>query len=230
MATQFSERGPFTWLLITQVSFFVVAPLLAGQDFQRDFVVFGIFAILFAGVYASAARRGLLIVSSFLIVPALLAWLGPDFFEGTTDEVLRLLTAAASFFFTVIVMVLAVLRHKTVTTETILGGINAYLLLGMTFMLLGTAVLVADPSAYFLHGEPLGNPAADRPGFEAVSKMLYFSFTTITTLGYGDITPQTSIARLLSSAEAVIGQLYFAVFLARLVSLEVTQRHAAQSR
>jgi len=230
MATHFSERGPFTWLLVAQISFFVIAPLLSGWAIQGDFIVLGVFAILLSGVYVSAGRRGFLIVSSFLILPAVLAWLGPDVFRGSTDEVLRLLTAAASFFFTVIVVVVAVLRHQTVTTETILGGINAYLLLGLTFMLLSTAVLVADPGAYFLDGQRMGLESSSRPGLEAVSKMLYFSFTTITTLGYGDITPRTSVARLLTSAEAVTGQLYFAVFLARLVSMEVSQRHADRNR
>lgn len=230
MATRFSERGPFTWLLIAQLSFFVIAPLLSGWAVQDDFIVVGVFAIVLAGLYASAARKGLLIVSSILVLPAILAWIGPDFFQGTTDEVLRLMTAAICFFFTVLVIILAVIRHETVTTETILGGINAYLLLGLTFMLLHAAVLVAEPGAYLLDGQRIGVEASHRPGLDAVSAMLYFSFTTITTLGYGDITPQTSVARLLTSAEAVTGQLYFAIFLARLVSMGVSQRHASRDK
>lgn len=228
METRPTERGPFTWLLVAQLSFFVIAPLLSGWSGQNTFIVVGISAILLAGLYAAAAQRAFLVVATILVLPAFAAWLGPDFLQGIQDEVLRLLTAAGSFFFTVVVVVTAVSRHDKVTTETILGSINGYLLLGLTFTLLHTAVMVSDGGAYLAGGHRMVLEHSDRPGSEALSEMFYFSFTTITTLGYGDITPNSSVARLLTSIEAVVGQLYIAIFIARLVSIGVSQRFASR--
>lgn len=228
MPSQLSERRPFSWLLVTQISFFLATPLLAGTTMRNTFIIVAIFSILFAGIYAAAGRKSFLLISILLIVPAIVAWIAPNFSHGVVGGMLRLLTVALCFFFTVIVVIFAVSRHGRVTRETILGGINAYLLLGLTFMLLHTAILVADPGAYFINGHPFKVTDPHRPGLELLSPMLYLSFTTITTLGYGDITPQVSMSRVLTSTEAVVGQLYFAIFLARLVGMEVSQRRAAQ--
>ena len=219
----YNERRPFTSLLITQVSFFVLVPLLSGVPFYHEFMVLGIFSILLSGLYAAASHRVFLVISSGLLVLASYAWVGPDLLPGSADEVLRLLTVAASFFFTSVVVVVAVSRHAQVTRETILGGINAYFLIGLAFMLLHSATLLADPKAYLFLGSSveLENSYWSAKAF---SSMLYFSFTTLTTLGYGDIIPFSSVARLLTSAEAIVGQLYFAIVLARLVGLEIGQR------
>jgi hypothetical protein len=226
-----SERGPFLWLLVTQVIFMATSP--RATDFQegRWVRLIGLFAILIAGVYAAAVRRGFLVISVALLVPAIFAWLGPDVFSGNIDEASRLLSAAACFAFTVGIVTSAVARHKEVRQETILGSIDAYLLIGLTFMLLHQAVAIADPSAYTLNGKGLNELTAGTENLHGLSTMLYFSFTTLTTLGYGDVAPHTPIARLLTSTEAIIGQLYVAIFIARLVSIQVSQRimHSNQS-
>ena len=218
------ERGPFAWLLITQLVFIGASPLLSYSSLGHWVRLLGFAAIVLAGIYAAAFRRGLLVIAIFLSLPAVFAWLGPDFFTGSVDEVSRLLTAAACYAFTAVVVIGAVAQHHHVTRETIVGGIDAYLLIGLVFMLLHTAVAVADPSAYRLYGGPMVDDSSAGSVFDVTGTMIYFSFTTLTTLGYGDIVPQSSPARLLTSAEAVIGQLYVAIFIARLVSIQVTQR------
>lgn len=223
-STPGAERGPFLWLLIAQVAFMATSPL-ATQSAEGQWIrIIGLFSILISGVYAAAGRRGFLIIAVTLMFPAIFAWLGPDVFGATTDEVSRLLSAAACFAFTVGIVTLAVTRHKEVSRETIVGGIDAYLLLGLTFMLLHQAVAVADPGAYTINGAVANEFAAESREFHGLSTMLYFSFTTLTTLGYGDIAPHSPIARLLTSTEAIIGQLYVAIFIARLVSVQVSQR------
>ena len=223
------ERGPFAWLLITQVVFVAMSPVISSFPRGRWIQVAVLFAILIAGVYAAAARRGFLIIALFLLVPALFAWLGPDVFSVTEDEVSRLLSAAACFAFTAVVVTAAVAGHRNVSRETIIGGIDVYLLIGMAFMFLHQAVGIANPAAYTMDGKFLSELSSSAPEFPSLSTMLYFSFTTLTTLGYGDIVPRSSIARLLTSTESVMGQLYVAIFIARLVSIQVSQR-IVQSR
>ncbi|MEO2168241.1 MAG: 3-deoxy-7-phosphoheptulonate synthase, partial [bacterium] len=96
--------------------------------------------------------------------------------------------------------------------DTIVGGICVYLLLGLCFAISFMLIAELAPTAFSLAAE-LQWDAGDRK-----LDFLYFSFVTLTTLGYGDIAPHGDLAQMLCVAEALIGQLYLAVFVARLVA------------
>jgi hypothetical protein len=103
---------------------------------------------------------------------------------------------------------------RSVTSATILAAVNAYLCFGLMFAF--TYVLVA-----------LGSPGAftgtfmDEPVRQQVEGLIYYSFVTMTTLGYGDITPNTILAGTLAYAQALVGQLYVALTIARIVGIQV---------
>jgi hypothetical protein len=82
-------------------------------------------------------------------------------------------------------------------------------------------ILMSDlaPGSFEEDGVPLGRHAVDASDYQV--KILYYSFVTLTTLGYGDITPHGEFAQMGAVAEAIIGQLYIAVFIARLIALYV---------
>jgi voltage-gated potassium channel Kch len=106
----------------------------------------------------------------------------------------------------------------------ILGGINVYLLFSIVFMFLHAFVEVSNPGSYLYQGESLSAALKGHPEIDALAFLLYFSVVTLTTLGYGDIAPAMPAARMLCSLEAVIGQLFVAVFIARLVALHISDR------
>jgi hypothetical protein len=97
---------------------------------------------------------------------------------------------------------------RTVTADTLKGGIAIYLLLGLAWAALYNAIYSLSPEA-FGGISPLQNQA----------DLLHFSFTTLTTVGYGDILPMTTVARVTADLEAIVGVIYLAILLARLVSL-----------
>ncbi len=107
---------------------------------------------------------------------------------------------------TIIALMKNMFRAKRVTPDMIVGGVCIYLLLGIFWMLLYDLVGTFDEGAITSAGRP---------------SHLYFSFTTLTTLGYGDFIPTTEFARALTSLEAISGQMYLAVFVARLVGLHI---------
>jgi hypothetical protein len=99
-----------------------------------------------------------------------------------------------------------------VTVDRIMGAIVLYLLLGIAFAVAYDSLAMHIPHAFAGAFEGV-------PGFE---RWTYFSFVTLTTVGYGDITPVATVARSIATFEAFVGQLYPVVILARLVSLQIT--------
>jgi hypothetical protein len=118
--------------------------------------------------------------------------------------------------FLLAMVVVQVFREGPVTGHRIRGAIVVYLLMGGIFALLYQVVALTIPQAFRMsEGLPAGDPDALR------RVLTYFSFITLTTTGYGDITPLHPVARTLTMLEALVGQLYPAITLARLVSLAV---------
>lgn len=111
------------------------------------------------------------------------------------------------------------LRAQAVDREHVLAALSAYMLAGLFFGVLYWAMESAWPGSF---AGAAGNGSAGRLH---LSSSIYFSFVTIATLGYGDIVPHSEAARGLAVAEAVGGQLYLAVLIARLVSGYVQRRN-----
>jgi len=105
---------------------------------------------------------------------------------------------------TIILLIRSMLKSSRVTPDMIVGSICVYLLMGILWAVIFGFIDKYDPGAIV---------AKDEVSF------FYFSFTTLTTLGYGDVVPVTKVAKVFANAEAVTGQIYIAVFIARLVGL-----------
>jgi hypothetical protein len=114
---------------------------------------------------------------------------------------------------TVVIIIDRVLRLDRVTGQSIYGALSAYLLIGLMFAAWYSAIgsFVAGP--FFADGQPLN-----------ASNVQYFSFTTLTTLGYGDFTAAGNLGRALAVLEAISGQVFLATLVARLVSAYGTSR------
>ncbi|WP_428249267.1 potassium channel family protein [Ferrovibrio sp.] len=127
-----------------------------------------------------------------------------------------LLLAGAAFLLLISVAILMdVFSRRRVNMHCIMGAVAVYLLLGLIWGLLYVTLELLSPGAFVYPSE------AER-GHRTFSNLLYFSFVTLTTVGYGDFLPLHPVARSLATAEALVGQLFPAVLLARLVSMEVT--------
>jgi voltage-gated potassium channel Kch len=116
------------------------------------------------------------------------------------------------------IVLVQVFREGPVTHQRIQGAIAAYLLIALMFAAAYTWVDVLISGAFS------GPPPTPIEQHDIVQRFIYFSFVTLTTTGYGDITPQAALARSLAMLEALIGQMFPAILLARLVSLELWYR------
>jgi len=112
-----------------------------------------------------------------------------------------------------VAMIVHIMRQKKVTADLILGALCSYLLLGILFAIVYRLLHDFIPGSFNLVPDQ-GN---------SMSTFTYFSFTTLSTLGYGDITPAAAGVRQLAIVEAMVGQIYLAVLVARLVGLQAAQ-------
>ena len=120
-----------------------------------------------------------------------------------------------------IVIILRILQAKEVSWDTIAGAVCGYLLIAIAFSSLFDLIqdVYHHQGAFnFPDGATIAKSSAEQS-----SLLLYFSFVTLTTLGYGDISPVIGIARSAAVLEAVVGQMYVAILIARLVGITISQ-------
>lgn len=112
-----------------------------------------------------------------------------------------------------IYIVRRLVRHKRVTIQTMFGAVSAYLMIAVGYSYLFLFVADMDPDPFFAGSDD-----------QTSTSFAYFSLTTITTLGYGDLAPATSLGRLLATSEAIVGQVYLVTFVAFFVGIFINQR------
>ena len=127
---------------------------------------------------------------------------------GTASQLAILLASAVLYFIAPVVVVRHLIGRSVVDRETILGVIAAYLLIGMFFAFVYRVVGVVEPDPFFGTGGE-ANPA----------QALFFSFTTYSTTGYGNLVPVGSLGQTLAVAEMIIGQLFLITALGKVVSV-----------
>jgi len=198
-------------MLLTELALF---PVLRETQFQAGLLAIIHTGILLAAVYAISKSRRHLIIGTVLAAPALIrAWIVvmPGITPSTIDVGGLLMTGALYGFVAWITLKDVFQDKRRVTTDSIMGGICTYLLAGYMFAALYMVVWYWNPAAFTVDmSGPYGGP--DTPRFA------YFSFVTLTTLGYGDISPVDPRAQALATLEAIAGVLYLATFVSRLVS------------
>jgi hypothetical protein len=219
-----SEFGRFTILLCTLATFMCVLPFISEFGAGATILRFGTAILLLAAVYSVSEKRFHIILVLGLALPALAAQLAPSLLGESVTLMLRMGMSAILLAYIAILISVFLVHQDRVSTDMILGAINVYLLFAIAFMFLHAFVELAKPGAYLYLGESLSSTLKGHPEVDALAFLLYFSVVTLTTLGYGDIAPAMPAARMLCSLEAVIGQLFVAVFIARLVSLHIGSR------
>lgn len=200
-------------LLIALAVLLICAPFVEELDGGHLILSVLFSLVLIAAVFAVADRKRTLLIALVLAVPALTArWINhfrPDLVHPAVFLVCALLLLA----FVIGHLLHFVLSAPVVTVEVLSASIAAYLMLGLTWTVAYWLVDQVTPGGAFSFNTERGVHSID--GFTG----FYFSFITLSTVGYGDITPVSRAARWLAAMEAIIGLLYVAVLIARLVSL-----------
>jgi hypothetical protein len=200
-------------LLIALGLFFACAPFVEEIKGGDLIVSFLLSLVLLSAVVAVAERRSTLVVAILLAVPTFAARWANHFWPDRVPPGVFLIGGLLMFIFVVAQLLHFVLRAPSVTTEVLCASISAYLMLGLIWTLAYWLVDRLTPGGAFSFNTNTGEHSIN--GFTG----FYFSFATLSTVGYGDITPVSRFARWLAAMEAMTGLLYVAVLIARLVSL-----------
>jgi hypothetical protein len=208
-------RRRFFILFVSLLAFILVIPLVEG--FVGIQMVWNIFltGILLSGVHAVSEKKRNVYIASLLALPMLVYLWSAYFMESNRYVVIVGSLCGVLFFAYMIVNILGfIYRQEEVRRDLIAGAAVVYLLMAIMWTFIYRVIETAHPGSFTVST----NDVYERMRF------IYFSLVTITTLGYGDIVPQTSLASSLATLEAVVGQLYLVTTVAWLVGVRVTQR------
>jgi len=216
------HRWRFALVLVASLLLAVAQPLMAGllgEEGSFDlFFSLLIAAVLFL-VFEEREHRWMATCAGVVSLCGL--WIGYGFggWAGRMLLVGSLLLAACIFAFALYRILRAILASQA-SADAIFGAVCGYLLLGIIWALLYRAVDTACPGSFALSAT--SKTAATRESIDR-GVLSYYSFITLSTVGYGDVTPLTPLARTLAWIEAVAGQFYLATLVAGLVGLKVSQ-------
>jgi voltage-gated potassium channel len=206
-------RFSMVQLLIALAVLLICAPFV--EELEGGHLILSVLfsLVLLAAVFAVSQRKHSLAIALVLAVPAITArWINnfrPDLIHPAVFLVCALLLLA----FVVGHLLHFILHAPVVTMEVLCASIAAYLILGLMWTVAYWLVDQLTPGGAFSFNTSRGTQSMN--GFTG----FYFSFITLSTVGYGDITPVSRAARWLAAMEAMTGLLYVAVLIARLVSV-----------
>jgi len=216
------EPGLTALMLIEGILIFLIIPL-AGVGMMPEFILPGMFILFVLATLVVTSRSHW--AAGVVLIAVLLSPAGafvhaehPSPFTEGLSVAARLLALSALS----VVIARAVFGPGRVTWHRVQGAIVLYMNFALIFFTFYRFLNTLVPDAF--HGLPQSGAE-----YGSGAALLYFSFSTLTTVGYGDITPVYPLARNFANLEAVIGQLFPATLLARLVSLEIEHRRQSKS-
>jgi len=219
------RQRKFMLLLVSLLLLAVLHPVtegrfIGGRTYDALFSVF-----LMTAIFTASQRRWPFLFALTVGTPAIvLTWVAewaavasPEWYDALV--LARQIAYLMFLVFAVLDVLRHVLRAEQVTADKLCGAVCVYLLLGITWANIYSIAEHVQPGSFALAGNVVSdNGAGNRDVF---SQLTYYSFVTLTTLGYGDVTPASTAARTFSWLEALVGQIYLAVLLARLVGLHI---------
>jgi hypothetical protein len=219
----FRRPDRFTILLIAILSFLIVPPFFINYE-PTGIIASTFLSLLLMSVLYVFPRRSEFALACILAVPALFGrWLTLEFNRNQILMVVVVFSWIIFLALTVIVVLRQVLTTTRVTNDTISGAVCGYLLLGLVFAFMYALVGLAYPGSFLFDGK-IAVPDGSRLFYQhEISNLIYYSFVTLATLGYGDIAPVSAPARMIAVLEAISGQFYVAILIARLVSIRYSR-------
>ena len=204
--------GRFLFLFISLILMFVLRPFLDGFTHITTLIPIFFLIIFVSAVFAVSQKKRTFFTALFLALATEVSELWSHLSSSPYPNLLRDIFAGLLLAYTATHIVIYLFREKRVTGDLIIGAVCSYFLIGLAWSFLLSALETLQPGSF-----------QAQQGMIDQTTLTYYSFITLTTVGYGDMTPVSSPARALSVLEAMMGQLYVAIIIARLVGIHITR-------
>jgi hypothetical protein len=199
----------YTLVFLAHLATLLIAPFLPAESPLGDLLFLFFFAIIVTALPTARGRPYVHAAFAALAALLVIGLTGHAFTDHHVWHVVALLSAAGLFALLAVMILADVARAELVTMDTVFGASTVYLALGLLWaMLYALLDLTNRGSFHMLTAKP------------HLQDFAYYSYVTLTTVGYGDVVPVSRPARGLAVIEGLVGQLYLAVMIARLVSLQ----------
>lgn len=193
-----------------------MSPFLQHGVGSQILLIFIVTAVLVSAINSVSDKRKHLILACLLAAPWFVTSVATTLSGSLYPEFYEAFFGSLFFIYTTVLIFSRVLRDKKVTSDTLYGAICVYILIGLTWSFFYVLVVTNSHDAFYI------NPANNHDNIINWNDLSYYSFVTLTTLGYGDVTPVAPIARSLAYLEAILGQVYLTIIIARLVGLYIS--------
>jgi hypothetical protein len=226
----FFRQWRHLFLLAALLALLIVEPIassLALVESLFDALLVVVMAVLALDLAQDRVWR---VIACVLSVPAATLSIGGHLLASSQQDLsVSIGHAIGAVFFVVVAgkIVGTILTSQELSLDSVFGAICGYLLLGVAWGLIYAMIQSVNPESFHV-GEALRQQMDGKEDSRNV--LIYYSFVTLSTVGYGDVTPQSDAARTLSWVEAVTGQLYLAVLITGLVSILVAKKMAVRDR
>ena len=207
----------FSLLLASLLIVLVLAPLFEDTYVGAILLDAGLTAVFVTGVIANRHRK-LVFRTSLIIATVAIPLTWAAFVTGSVEVSLSQFAVVVLFCGVTGGLILsAVLREYLGAIQAVLGAICVYLLIGLAWATIYSAIEHIEPQSFDFNNHRTTTTSGGQTCTK-FSQMVYFSFVTMSTLGYGDVTPRTPLAETATWMQSVVGQLYIAILIARLVT------------
>lgn len=210
-------KHSFLILLIFLIATFTIYPFL-GNYFLSQIAFKILFSLILIGaVYVLSSKKSIFLLGIVFMIPTLVFnWISYLLPHASTFILLDVFSILF-WFFILRTMIRSIFRQKDFT-ESLFGSLCVYFIIGLLFADMFSLIENIYPGSF---SYAFGMKEIPLQNVRQIQQFIYFSFVTLTTLGYGDITPLILPAKFLSILEAILGQLYIAVMIGRFVGISL---------
>ena len=212
------KNNRFLVLLISLVLFFVCFPIVEHSIIATLILNLFFMLIIFSGILAvSNTRRPFLISFSLALLTVVFRWIH-YFYQLDLWLILEHGTNILFWSYIAVHLLKFILHQHIITAELIYAALAVYFIFGLAWASIYQVIEISNPASF-----SISNADSTKQNF--IFQMWYFSMVTLTTLGYGDISPISMVARVFVVLEAILGQFYIAVLIASLIGRVVAQEN-----
>lgn len=217
-----SGEAYYPYLLMTLGFLTLAYPLITAWPAGRLIEKLTLSAVLITGTLATYKQRSQIMLAMAVLVVMVSSGIATEFEHAAAGWLMLTFLASITGFLSLVTWMLAhdiFANRGRVTAKLLYGAVSVYLLIGVAFATAHFLVEQVSPGSYHC-----GSPQCD--DVPTMAAYVYYSFVTLSTVGYGEILPNNHVAGMLSYVEAIVGQMYLAILVARLVGMQIA--HSAR--